>query len=143
MRPASAFGLRERGCDALVCPYFTKLTLIAVLILGDSLAHHLDTLRASHRASAGRNQKRPSVRLVHAGFRGTRPAGEASTLFPVSPLEQDIQKKVASKNANREKDGSRHIKLTLRGWGWAFRTRCTLRGEGPESPEVFVRNLLK
>jgi hypothetical protein len=32
------------------------LTLIVVLFLGDSLAHHVDTLHASHSASPRRNQ---------------------------------------------------------------------------------------
>src|SRR5580692_13010499 len=96
MRPGSAFGLRERGRDAPVCPYFTKLTLIAVLFLGDSLAHQVDTLHASRSASARRNQKGPSVRLIHSALRSTRSTREAPAPFPVGPLIQEVQKKVAS-----------------------------------------------
>ena len=96
----------ERGRDAAVSPYFTEVAGICVLMASGSLAHTLGALHPSRRAPPRRNQKRPRVLASHGALQGIRSASEASALFPVSPLEQDIQKKVASQNANREKDGS-------------------------------------
>jgi len=106
MRPASAFGLRERGRDAAVSPYFAEVAGIRVLMASGSFAHTLGALHLSRGAPPRRNQKRPRVLPSHGALQRIRSAGEASALFPVSPLEQDIQKKVATENANREKDGS-------------------------------------
>jgi hypothetical protein len=98
----STLGLCDGRRDAPVSPYFPELAGIAVLFSSASLAHTRETLH-SHGAPARSNQKWPRVRLIYRGLGGLRPAGESPASFPVGPLEQGIQKKVASKNAKRQK----------------------------------------
>jgi hypothetical protein len=95
--------LGERRRDAAVSAYFTELARLAVLSSG-SLANGMETLLSRRGASARSNQKRASVWLIHGGvLRNSRSAGEASALFSVGKLVQNIQKKIASENAKREK----------------------------------------
>jgi hypothetical protein len=104
----STLGLCERRRDAPVSPYFPEMAGIAVLFSRGSLGHILRTLDSSRGAPARSNQKRPRVRMIYRGLAGLRPAGESPAFFPVGPLEQDIQKKVASKNAKRQKQCNGH-----------------------------------
>ena len=99
----STLGLCERRRDAPVSPYFPEMAGVAVLFWRGSLAHTLGTPDSFRRAPARSHQKRPRVRLIYRGLAGLRPAGESPAPFPVGPLEQGIQKKVASKNAKRQK----------------------------------------
>lgn len=97
-------GLRERRCDAAVSSYFIELARIGGLFPGHSLPHILGPLTPCRGASARSDQKRAGVWLIHGGvLRSFRSAGEASALFAVGELVQDIQKKIASENAKREK----------------------------------------
>jgi hypothetical protein len=79
------------------------LVEIAVLSLSSSLAYDLDGLHFSRGVPARRNQKRPGIWLIDGALRRPRSAGKASALFSVGPMEQEIQKKVATKNAKRQK----------------------------------------
>jgi len=83
--------------------YFPELAGFAAVFSSDALLDTLSALPSSHGAPVRSNQKRPRVWLIHRGLEGLRPAGESPASFPVGPLEQDIQKKVASKNAKRQK----------------------------------------
>ena len=99
----STLGLCDRRCVAPVSPYFPELAGITAAFSSDALVDTLSALPSSHDAPARSNQKRPRVRLIHRRLGGLRPAGESPASFPVGPLEQDIQKKVASKNAKHQK----------------------------------------
>src|SRR5580700_6752002 len=99
----STLGWCERRRDAPVSPYFPELAGTAAVFSSDSPVPTLSALHSSHGAPARCNQKRPRVRLIYCGHGGLRPAGDLPASFPVGPLEQDIQKKVASKNAKRQK----------------------------------------
>jgi len=54
-------------------------------------------------ALSGSNQERASVWLIRGAPWRIRSVGESPALFSVGPLEQEIQKKVASKDAKRQK----------------------------------------
>jgi hypothetical protein len=97
-------GLGERRGDAAVSSYFIELARIGDLFPRDSLPHILELVSSCGGASACGDQKRSSVWLIHGGvLRSSRSAGEASTFFAVGELIQDIQKKVATEDAKREK----------------------------------------
>ena len=103
---ALPLGLCERRRDAAVRTYFAELAGIVRLFPYVALAHTYKSLTSSCGGSAGSDQKRASVWLIHGGvLRSRRSAGEASAFFAVGELIQDIQEKVATENAKREKYG--------------------------------------
>jgi hypothetical protein len=98
--------LRQRRGDATVSPYFTELATVSGLSAGDLMPHVLELLTFCGGAPARRNQERTGVWLIHGDVLWSRrSAGEASALFAVGELVQDIQKEIASENAKREKYG--------------------------------------
>lgn len=102
-RALLAFSLRERAGDTAMGPYFTESRGIAGPVDGDSRACTWKCPLSSQGALAGSNEERPSVWLIHSALRCDRSAGKASAFFSVSPLKQEIQKKIASENAKRQK----------------------------------------
>jgi hypothetical protein len=66
----------------------------------------LELTPASTSALPRSNQKGPGVGLIHGAFWSRRSPGKAAALLSVRPLEQEIQKKVASKDAKRQKQCS-------------------------------------
>lgn len=104
IRPTSALGLRERRRDTAVSPHFIDLAGIGGLFPGGPLPHTQEPLISCRGIPARSNQKWPGVRLIRGGvLRSFRSAREASALFAVGELVQDIQEKVASEDAKREK----------------------------------------
>jgi hypothetical protein len=97
---------RERRSDAPVRAYFIERTKGPRLPANNLPAPPLDLTPASTSALPRSNQKGPGVRLIHGAFWSTRSPSKAAALLSVRPLEQEIQKKVASKNAKRQKQCS-------------------------------------
>lgn len=103
VRLASALSLCERLSDAAVGSHFTELGKSQVFVLSGSLTDPLGTLHLCHGVSPRRNQKRPGVWLIRGDLQSFRSAGKAPAFFPVGPLEQNIQKEVACKDAKPQK----------------------------------------
>jgi hypothetical protein len=62
-------------------------------------------------------------------------------LFAVNPLEEDIQQKVAAKNAKRQENCKRHADLTRTGVH-SSPNEERVEAEALKSPERFMRILL-
>ena len=93
----------ERGCDAAVSACFREVAEVAIAIGSGLPVRGMEAPYAACGGPAGSGQERPSVRLIHGAHRSTRSAGETSALFSVGPLEEEVEKEVASEDAKREK----------------------------------------
>jgi len=97
---------RERRSDAPVRAYFTERTKGASLSANNLPAPALDLTPVSASTLPRSNQKRPGIGLIRGAFWSSRSPSKAAALLSVRPLEQEIQKKVASKDAKRQKQCS-------------------------------------
>jgi hypothetical protein len=98
--------LRERRRDASVRSYFIRVAKGAGLSTVNLPAGALELPPASASALPRSNQKGPGVGLIHSAFWSRRSPGKSSAPLSVRPLEQEIQKKITSKDAKRQKQSS-------------------------------------
>jgi len=82
--------------------YFIERSKSAGLSANNLPAPTVDLAPASTALSRS-NQKGPGIGLIHGTFWSRRSPGKAAAFLSVRPLEQEKQKKVASKDAKRQK----------------------------------------